>query len=487
MKEKKAALTIERFFIFVKAEVDREVQKREAKRLTKEKKRREQSVLLMQSGGKAATGDGRLKTVNENTTAASATTEESSRSKGTPRQSESNVNLTPIKGVNPKLHVGSNDPPAFHRSGQSFSLDSPCHAKPPTDSVQVKTAPSKDFSVVSNITNPSVFHKMSKQELKTTLTDTTDAFDFEPFHEEVRSIRNEKDIWEESHGFEFDDLSFQKEARPRSTKSEKHRLTTEDYIRKYGGLKTTPNRVPNSNSANHFFSEGATPQTRKKHPLNGTPTSYKGTGSTPRSQSFSQQGNRSSSVGPSKRKNSLAPINTNPPRSSSVGPSKRQNSITPLSTHQSTLGHSPRVPSTPKSTTSRSSKRSGSTPRHSASTPKSTRKYGSTPTSVKRSSSAPTSSGKHPSHFLPLPTPTGRHKGISLPFNGTCETESLTTVNDTIYSMPSPRRHSSSATSRVHDGKNPVMILKTYPDLEDGQSLHEAHEILLLGDEYGEV
>jgi hypothetical protein len=31
------------------------------------------------------------------------------------------------------------------------------------------------------------------------------------------------------------------------------------------------------------------------------------------------------------------------------------------------------------------------------------------------------------------------------------------------------------------------MIMKTYPELEDGQSIQEAHEILLLGDDYGEV
>jgi hypothetical protein len=59
-------------------------------------------------------------------------------------------------------------------------------------------------------------------------------------------------------------------------------------------------------------------------------------------------------------------------------------------------------------------------------------------------------------------------------------------MSNTIYSRQSPRRHSGGIHSR--GGKNPVMIMKTYPDLEDGQSVQgEAHEVLLLGDEYGEV
>jgi hypothetical protein len=59
-------------------------------------------------------------------------------------------------------------------------------------------------------------------------------------------------------------------------------------------------------------------------------------------------------------------------------------------------------------------------------------------------------------------------------------------MTETIYSMSSPRRHSSGG---IHGrgGHHPVMIMKTYPEFEDGQSIQEAHEILLLGDEYGEV
>ena len=48
---------------------------------------------------------------------------------------------------------------------------------------------------------------------------------------------------------------------------------------------------------------------------------------------------------------------------------------------------------------------------------------------------------------------------------------------------PSPRKHSG-----VHSrGGNAVMIMKTHPDFMDDQTIEEAHEIMLLGDDYGEV
>jgi hypothetical protein len=433
-KEKKAALTIERFFIFVKKEVDREIRRREMKRLAKEKKRRKEKRRSEDQLLEKAW----LNTVDENLTAGSFSSEEGTtprnkRSSSTPRSSQTPVNrIPPVKGVNPKVPVSGISNPSPRRGGGMvgrFSIDPSGYPKPPTDSVQL-SASGEDFSVVSNITNPSVFHKMSKHQLlKSNNTDITEELDFldEPFHQEER---------------------------PRTTKNEKHRLTTEDYIRKYGGLNTAPNRVSKSGSSDHFFSEEGSGM--KRQISNGTPTSQSRTqgGGTPRSHNESA----SSTTSSSKR------------RSSSSGGKPMSIATGPVVTNQGSFEPAPRVPSTPRSTTSNS--RTGPSPKNFGISGK--RLEGSSPP------------------YLP-PTPNSRHhntyKGGNIARRGTCETESQTTMSETIYSMSSPRRHSS---SYFGDGggihrNNQIMIMKTYPELEDGQSIQEAHEMLLLGDEYGEV
>ncbi|KAL3923320.1 MAG: hypothetical protein SGILL_001724 [Bacillariaceae sp.] len=411
-KEKKAALTIERFFIFVKTEVDREIRRRETKRLTKEKKRRER---------RRESEDHLLEKVWLNTVdeaiAASSSSSKSSSSKPSSRISSRDAPQTDTrvsKGINPKLHLGGfNDTPVQYRD---YTNDSPSMSKPPTDAVQL--APSQDFSVVSNITNPSVFHKMSKQQhLKTNLTEATEEIDFE-FNQ-----------------------SFHKEVRPRSSKNEKkHRLSTEDYIRKYSsGLKTAPNRLTPSKPSDHFFKEHG----HQRQPSDGTHTT------------FAQSHTQASTPVSNAAKGSRRRHSSGTSMSISIG----------ASTPRGTFDSSPRIPSTPRSTTG---SRSGSTPHAFAGA----RREGASP------------------RFLPPATPTSRQKGGGhhISHRGTCETDSQTTMSDTIYSRhsPSPRRHSGAMHSR--GGKTPVMIMKTYPDLEDGQSVQgEAHEVLLLGDEYGEV
>jgi hypothetical protein len=390
-KEKKAALTIERFFIFVKAEVDREIRRREMKRLAKEKRRRER---------RRQSEDALLENVWMNTVSdlapSSASSEESHVSKSSPYDSNRKDNAKePIQNVNSKLHLaGFKEPVA---SSERVSLDPPCYTQPPSDALQmapsqdfypqpptdaVQLAPSQDFSVVSNITNPSVFHKMSNHQLQTSQTDATDEVDFD-FNQ-----------------------SLHKEVRPPSAKNEKkHRLGTEDYIRKYsGGLKTAPNRLSQSESSDHFFSEFGI----KRQSSNGTLTTY--------TQSHTQ---------------ASTPRNKTDPGSSSK---RRNSSGTQISI---SIG--------------------------------------------RRESYSP--------HFLPPVTPLSRQKGAVVPIGrrGTSDTESQTTVSDSMYSRSSPRRHSTSGGIYGRGGNNPVMIMKTYPDLEDGQSVQEAHEVLLLGDEYGEV
>ncbi|KAG7346235.1 IQ calmodulin-binding motif-containing protein [Nitzschia inconspicua] len=400
-KEKKAALTIERFFIFVKGEVDREIRKREIKRIAKEKKRKErrrqsEDNLLEKVW---------LNTLDENSMASSSNTStDSSRRKSSP-VTPTYQQATPNKGINPKLHLGGfNEPVSFQ--------------EPPT---LIQHASSQDFSIVSNITNPSVFHKMSKHQLKTSQTETTEALDFD-FSQ-----------------------SFQKEVRPRSARSEKkHRLSTEDYIRKYsGGLKTAPNRLSQSESSDHFFTESG----MKRQSSNGTPTTC--------TQSHTQvptpQSSSGSRLSSSKKRNACGTT-----ISISVGT---------VNTPRATIDASPQVPSTPRSTTN---SRSGSTPRGFPSS-----------SNRRRESSSP--------RYLPPVTPTSRqkHQQHHIIRRGTSETESQTTISDTYYSISSPRRHSGGIHGR--GGNNPVMIMKTYPELEDGESIQEAHEVLLLGDEYGEV
>ena len=402
-KEKKAALTIERFFVYVKDEVDREIRRREMKRLAKEKKRREQRRRSEENLLEKVWTN----TVDETLAASSSASDESSRSKPSPRKERSSPTIAGkgSKGINPKLHLGGfNDPPVSYRDYPSSSSSV---SRPPTEAVQL--APSQDFSIVSNITNPSVFHKMSKQQLKPTRTETTEETDFE-FNQ-----------------------SFHKEVRPRSTKNEKkHRLSTEDYIRKYSsGMKTAPNRLSKADSSDHFFTEhGLTRQ-----PSNGTHTTF--------AQSHTLASDSVGSAGSKRRHSSGSSM------SISIG-----------TTPRGAYDVSPRVPSTPRSTTN---SRSGSTP---------------TGFSKRRESSSP--------RFLPPVTPNNRAKGHHLACRGTSETESQTTMSDTIYSRQSSRRYSG-GTNRP-GRTNPVMIMKTYPDLEDGQSVQgEAHEVLLLGDEYGEV
>lgn len=431
IKEKKAALTIERFFIHVREEVDLEVIRCERKKITKQqqrrKKRRESEEQMLERVW--------LKTVDED--------RGGSRSQSAPRIRGANSTLSaadnnmqyrmpalgmhPHRMPSPRANQGKRE--AGYQGWPLQCLDSTSVGmQVPTDAIHV--APSADVSEVSNITNPSVFHRMghgypnSRHMMKPPRTERTERID-------------EISLGETSQGFE---------ARQSS------RMTTEDYIKKYGGgggLKTAPNRLSSSSgqTPQHFFSDDGGAAQRNLHivPSNGTPTAY---------QSQTQVMTPRSHQGSSRRKSS-----SGTPRKSSSG--------TPRSSRNSIGASSPGLPVTPRS--------------HVSHHPQSPR--------------VPTGNNHRGERHLSYPppaTPTRQKtlNGRGDKFHGisrleTAETQSQTTMSHTTYSKQSPRSRPEG--HRVHGGPVPVMVMKTYPNFSQSLSIDEAQEVLYLGEEYGEV
>jgi hypothetical protein len=403
MKEKKAALVIERFFIAVKAEVDSEVVKRQLKKVAS-KERKESKAMR---GEDHLLERAWLKTVDENNSAHSSCKSKSnspSHNHGLPPAY--GLHRVPNMKVNPRLALSQ---PCEH-GGVIAVASSSSFAAPPTHSVRLNV--SEDFS---ELTTPSVLHHIPTHNLKQSKNDQLDDMFLEETFEKTFEEAFEK-TFEES-----------KPVRPKSTKN---RLTTEDYIRKYGGggMKTAPNRLSKSGSGGAFFSDG-------------THTTHV---STPTSSSSSTAQSAQSAQSFTKRRHSAG-------MSISIGPEASQNSVQ----------ESPRVPSTPRSNASpRKSRRSQSSPK-----------------------TIPMSRRDSSSHFPPM-TPT-RHHQQKPPIisRGTIDTEIQSSMSGaTSYSRSSPRTHGQ------YKGKNPIMVMNTYLEPNDGQSvLEEAHEMLLLGEEYGEV
>jgi len=285
-----------------------------------------------------------------------------------------------------------------------------------------------DFSMLSNITTPSILNRIDNTRIGTNP---------EEIYREVKS-------------------------RP---KSEKQRLSTEDYIKKYCNLQTAPNRLSKSDS---FFSEESITKSvsnkSRRQSSDGMTTANVKVPATPRS--------RSGSTPRAARESFDMQIKVpSTPRSRSGS--------TPRAARES-FDMQIKVPSTPRS-------RSGSsTPRtikenfemqiKVPTTPRS--RSGSTPRAVSRSRRDGSSS-----HLLPPVTPT-RKRSTKILHSGTADTASLTLNNDTMpMSISSPRKH-----PNIHGrGGNRVMIMKTQSDFIENHSVNEAHEILLLGDDYGEV
>ena len=403
MKEKKAALVIERFFMHVKNEVDREVVKHQLK-IVASKERRDSRAMR---GEDHLLERAWLKTVDENKSAHSS------------RKSNSSIRNSPSHNERPPPAYG------FHRVPNNSRLQSSNHhdqkgivsiassssfAGPPTHNIRLN--PSEDFS---EITTPSVLHRPPPHRQKPSNL-KKDKFD-DMFLDETF-----EKTFDETFEKSFEDI------RPVRPKSTKNRLTTEDYIRKYGGgMKTAPNRLSKSGSGGAFFSDG-------------THTTHV---STPQSSSTVESG-----IGSFRRRHSGG----------------MSISVASAESSQSMAAASPKIPLTPRSSASpRKNRRSQSSPK-------------TTIPANRRDSSS----------YLPPITPTSNakyhHQKPPIVSRGTIDTEIQSTMSGvSSYSRPSPR-------SRQFRHKNPVMVMRTYVEPEDGHSVAaEAHEMLLLGEEYGEV
>lgn len=425
-KEKKAALTIERFFIHVREEVDREIVRRERRKNMKKEKRRQQR----RESDEKMLERAWLNTVDENTAVGgySRDSRSVSRSQSAPRLREGGQQLgrempyrTP--GLGMKNHLMSPKPASV---GQEVDIhgwpiqrmdSSNSISRPPTESVPMST--SEDNSEVSNITNPTFFNRTGPPG--------------------------------------------RYEGHNQSRQSGDRRMSTNDYIKKYGGggggLQTAPNRMTAGGQPQHFFSDSGSVGLIKKdrpvvaglpiailphaQPLGSTPRSIPGTptsrhrsSSTPRSQSHQGYGAHGTPRG----------------FSSPSTPGTRKSSTT---TPRNNYGASGGIPSTPRGSASYQVP----SPRIQVGFPP------STPRSHRGSSKQHISS------------------------RGTAETESQTTFSQNSFSKASPR---SRPDGHVVKHGNPVMVMKNYPDFSHSRSMEESQEVMYLdgvevGEEYGEV
>lgn len=402
-KEKKAALTIERFFIHVREEVDREIMRRERKKILKKEKRR-----LSRRDDDKMLEKAWLKTVDENTAISGYSN--SSRSQSAPRLREGSLAVSTHRTprianqlISPKLSsVGQEVDINGWPIQRVDSLRTP-RSRPPTDTVQM--AISHDLSEVSNITNPTYFNRA-----------------------DAPSGRSSR------------------------------RMSTEDYIKKYGGgndLKSAPNRMAAGNSRQHFFSDDGSVGSSKIE--------------------------RSGAVG-----HGLPVVIPPTPRSiSGTSPARRRSSSTPRSQHSDGFGQV-----TPRGFASSSFNGGRSKASSSATTPRNNYGvYTSAQTPRSTSSSHQVASPRIQVGYPPV-TPRTYKGGSKLHIcrGDTAETESQTTYTQNSFSHPSPR-----SGRDVNHGRSPVRVIKKYSNhLSQSLSNGGGQDLMYLegeelGDEFGEV
>jgi len=368
MKEKKAALVIERFFLYVKAEVDREIREMEKERIMKEKARRKQKALKGNFDREDRLNAGQQKAPPEVV-----------KKKGRSQSAQKQRKPQKKSAENESQYESFRDHGLVEKTSRN--------REPPPEFLQL--APSADFSMVSNITNPSILDQYSN-ELKTPKT---------PIHEEKY-----------------------KEVKSRS----KNKMSTEDYIKKYGGsgMQTAPNSESKSQTKQFFSDEGKSKNRKSRRSNDG-------------SLDINAQSHTKAST----------------PRRGRAHDGKQMSlAIAGLEN----LDRRGKVPSTPRS-------RSGST----------------TPRDVSRSRREGSFS-----HMLPPVTPT-RKKSAAILRSATADTECLTMDNDkmSIPPRPSPQKRSGTHSR----GGHAVVVMKSHTDYMENNTFQEAHELMLLGDEYGEV
>ena len=387
MKEKRAALVIERFFIFVKTEVERELLKQEQQRIKSEKIRKKQKKVpkLDPNWGMG------------NNAFAPHVVKKNKQNPNAPRSRPYQRNV-PVNDINHFRSFQNRDNHGFLETNDMQS---------PPDMLQL--APSEDISMISNLTNPTVLNQMAKDLHQNATCGQTKS---EELYQEVRA---------------------------RSKNEKPRRLSTQDYIKKYSGLNTAPNKSLSKSQSQHFFSDDRESGNRRKKRQ-----SYDGT-----------------SLAHTRRQNSATSPGKGPGRYEKPMPHSTKAQKKDCETVERLSATTPR--------SSLGGYRSSSTPRNSSRS--------------RRDTTSPS--------LLP-PTPT-RKKSAAILRSTTAVTECSTPVEyEKMYIPPrprlSPRKPSPrKQTSLYGRGSKSVMIMKTTPTFMDDRTVEEAHEIMLLGDDYGEV
>jgi hypothetical protein len=450
-KEKKAALMIERFFIHVRAEVDREIMNRERQKKAKKEKRRKRKESL--------------NTVNEDKadgfaypTESGTVVSDTSRSQSAPRMRGSSMGVSiPGRDGHHQNNQGfrhrASSPTmklVMRHEDSSRSRPSPIQrvdsttssCMRPTDDVRM--APSEDVSEVSGITTPTVFHSTApnySQRLRPTRTSRTDVTD-------ERSLEEAFDDLETSHS---------KDSRmtTETNQSKDNRMTTDDYIKKYG-LKTAPNR--SSRNSNHFFGEGKSSVGPHKRQSTGSQLS----------------GSRSSQQSTTPRSNSGSSQQSTTPRSNPGTPNS-QSGAPRMQQVRSPRSHMQQAPYP----------RSHSAPRSQQPSPHGAPNGSSHGWQQVPVPSPRTPSGGNPPYRYNFHPPANTPPRQKTPRGKDQKYLSARSVSETVdtsasHSQMTPISHASPQSRGV-------LIMKSYPSPDYTRSIEESQEVQFLGEEYGEV
>ena len=272
-KEKKAALTIERFFIHVREEVDREILRREKKKSSKKEKRRRKR---RESSEEHLLERAWLNTVDEERADGFSGMQKSPRSQSasrarevsTPRDRksvESGAVRHRASSPNRGLVMRHED---VDKPIQRMDSSASNRMRAPTDTVRL--APSEDASEVSNLTTPSVFLRPSSH-----------------LHRQVKPSRTEKT--ELTDEFSLEEGYGEKDSHRGASRSSR-RMSTEEYIQKYGSKSASKGtgaqnyRLPSPQAPKYFFSNEQASPRRSSNGMSRTPMSSRSQphGTTPR-------------------------------------------------------------------------------------------------------------------------------------------------------------------------------------------------------------
>jgi hypothetical protein len=434
-KEKKAALMIERFFIHVRAEVDREIMNRERQKKAKKEKRRKRKESL--------------NTVDEDKADAFAYPAESatvvsdtSRSQSAPRMRGPSMGVS-IPGrdghaqnqgfrhraSSPTMKLVMRHEDGGSRTPPIQRVDSTASSRMrPTDAVSM--APSEDVSEMSGITTPSVFpstppkYSQRLRPSRSSRTDVTDELSLEEaFHDLETSQSKDNSVTAEP------------------SQSKDNRMTTDDYIKKYG-LKTAPNR--SSRKSKHFFGEGNNSVGTQKRQSTGSQLS----------------GARSS------QQSTTPSSNPGTPNSQSGAPPMQQ--VRSPHSHMQ-QAQSPRSHSAPRSQqpSPRGAPNGSSHGRQQVPSPR-------------------TPSGGNTPHRYNFQPPTNTPPRQKTPRGKDQKYLSARSVSETVdtsasHSQMTPISHASQQSRGV------LIMKKSYPSPNYTRSIEESQEVQYLGEEYGEV